>query len=185
MDRRTFIRTGVFGGTALALAGYMTKDTFWGKGSQNAVRGDYHYHFLTETDRVMLGALIAVILDGALTEKQDLRAEQTELVCRNLDNAVASFLPGVQAEVRQLFSLMTLAPTRKMVIGVWAPWEKAAIEDISAFLDRWRFSSIALFQSGYDALTQLIMGSFYGTSHGWEVAGYPGPPALNQAGGAP
>ncbi len=45
-----------------------------------------------------------------------------------------------------------------------------------AFLERWRWSRIALLQSGYFALHDLVLGAWYANESAWGMLGYAGPP---------
>jgi hypothetical protein len=84
----------------------------------------------------------------------------------------------VQAEIRQLFGLLEFPVTRALAAGVWSAWDAAAPQQIAGFLTRWRYSGIALFRSGYQALHQLVMASWYGNAASWPRIGYPGPPRV-------
>lgn len=181
LSRRTFIRTGIAGGVLLSISGWVTKGVFWGEGARIAETPDHKYHFLTNTDRRLLQRLTPVILAGALPTAAEQRDQAIEEVIRAWDGAVSYFLPAVQAEVRQLMSLLELAPTRIGAAGLWSSWSGASDDEIAAFLERWRDSRMELFQSAYDALVQLTMGSWYGNPSAWEGIGYPGPPPINQS----
>jgi hypothetical protein len=84
----------------------------------------------------------------------------------------------VRKEIEQLFALLSFAPTRAVVAGVWSPWPDAAPASIGAFLDRWRDSRFALLRSAYGALHQLVFAAWYGNLSAWPAIGYPGPPSL-------
>ncbi len=49
---------------------------------------------------------------------------------------------------------------------------------MSAFLARWRDHRVALLQSGYQALHDLVAGAWYSDPSAWPAIGYPGPIAL-------
>ncbi|HLX25939.1 MAG TPA: hypothetical protein VKR05_03040, partial [Candidatus Cybelea sp.] len=87
--------------------------------------------------------------------------------------------PSVQGEVSQLFSLLGFPLTRGFAAGLWGGWDSLSAVEIGAFLTRWRFSSVTLFRSGYQALHQLLFASWFGNTMSWAAIGYPGPPAVN------
>jgi hypothetical protein len=94
---------------------------------------------------------------------------------RGVEVAIAGLPPAVQREVQQLFGLLELPLTRRVVAGV-GPWERASDGEIAAFLERWRTSNVLLLRSGYAALHQLVMAGWYGNDEAWRRIGYPGPP---------
>jgi len=93
---------------------------------------------------------------------------------------VAQLSPAAQREVGELLSLLTLAPTRGLATGVWSDWAEASVQDVTAFLERWRHSRIGLLQSGYHALHDLVLGAWYADPQSWPSIGYAGPPALGR-----
>ena len=100
-----------------------------------------------------------------------------ELVA-GVEQAIAGLPPAVRKEVDQLFALLSFAPTRALIAGVWSPWHEASPASIGAFFDRWRDSRLALLRSAYGALHQLVFAAWYGNSNAWPAIGYAGPPSL-------
>lgn len=179
MTRRQLLKTGVAGGALLAIAGFTTKGTFWGAGSRRLRDGAFQYQFLTAADRTVLQAIVPVILTDVFTDHEGDAAVLLEETIRGVDIAISGFYPAVQAELRQLFSLLTLPPGRMLVAGVWRHWTRAGKESIESFLNSWRTSRFNLFQTGYDALQQLVAAAWYGNPKSWQQLGYPGPPNLS------
>jgi hypothetical protein len=95
-----------------------------------------------------------------------------------IEQAVAGLAPNTRKEVDELFSLLTIAPVRRLLAGVSAPWAEAPPTEIAAFLERWRFSRFVLLQSAYAALHDLVLGAWYARPDTWEAIGYPGPPEV-------
>ena len=93
---------------------------------------------------------------------------------------MSGLAPAAQEELAQLFSLLSLPPTRIALAGVTTPWADASPEAIAAFLDRWRTNGWTLLRSAYDALHQLVLAAWYGNPHAWPAIGYPGPPAIGR-----
>ena len=173
--RRELIVTGSAGIALLALANCAQP-----KSPPDGRFGDpqYGYGFLNAADRTIVAAVAAAMLRGALSANlADARAALID-VNRGVDAAVLGLPPNVRDEIRELFGLLAFPPARALAAGVWRSWETADPAVVAAFLERWRFSGIALFRSGYQALHQLIMASWYGQAQSWPRIGYPGPPGL-------
>jgi len=84
----------------------------------------------------------------------------------------------VRAEVNDLFRLLDIRIARQLLTGVAAPWRDADPAAVHAFLERWRWSRIALLQSGYFALHDLVLGAWYANESAWGMLGYAGPPRV-------
>lgn len=174
-NRRELIVTGSAGIALLALANCAKPKT-----PHNGRFGDpqHRYGFLNAADREIVAAVAAAMLSGALPANPvEARAALLDVV-RGVDTAVLGLPPNVRGEVRELFGLLAFPPARALAAGVWSPWDSAGPTAVAAFLERWRFSGVALFRSGYQALHQLILASWYGQAQSWPRIGYPGPPAL-------
>jgi hypothetical protein len=173
MTRRRLIRTGLGGLALLAFAGCARNSASVGPLDD----AEYPYRALSSRDRNMIASVAAAMLDGALPGAA--RGAALVEVVRGVDVAVAGLPDDARAELAQLFNLLGFSVTRGLVAGIWRPWSDAALSDVAAFLARWRGSSYSLFRSGYQALHQLVMASWYGNSVSWGRIGYPGPPNLN------
>ena len=179
ITRRKMLKTGIAGAALLTVAGLTTRGTFWGAGSRRLISKDFSYRFLTKSDRRVLMAVVPVILDDALQEAQGDPEVLLEETIRRFDAAVSGLYPSVQNELRQLFSLLTLPPSRMLVAGVWSSWANASSTAVYEFLSGWRNSRFDLLKSGYDALQQLSVAAWYGNPKAWPDIGYPGPPVLS------
>ncbi len=168
-SRRQFLKVGIAGALALG-AVRVAYGPF--NGRDVPLPDGYPFLFLSPTDRAILTAIAPVILDGGLP------SHAVEDVVRGVDVAIAGLPPQVQGEVAQLFALLGLPVTRRLVAGVWSNWQEARPEDVAAFLQRWRFSSIAMLRSAYQALHRLVAAAWYGNPESWQAIGYPGPPPL-------
>ncbi|HSK41906.1 MAG TPA: hypothetical protein VK943_19225, partial [Arenibaculum sp.] len=78
----------------------------------------------------------------------------------------------------QLLSLLSFAPARIALAGVWSDWEHAGTADVSAFLRRWRDSRFAHLRAGHSALRDLAIAAWYANPDAWPAIGYPGPPEM-------
>jgi hypothetical protein len=170
MTRRTLLKAGVAGVAALVLLRWLYTTT----SSPPQRTGD---EALDSDARAIFTAVIPVILDGALSdgpEAPKARAEALDAVAQ----AIAGLQPAVRRELHQLFALLSFAPTRCLLAGIWSPWSEASRESIAAFLTRWRDSRFALLRSAYEALHQIVLGAWYGNPRSWPAIGYAGPPSL-------
>jgi hypothetical protein len=126
----------------------------------------------------IVGALAPVVLAGTLPAAPDARAGSIREVVEAFDRAVSGLAPAVQKEIADLFGLLGFAPTRVLFTGITSAWEDAGEAEVRAFLERWRTSRFDLLRAGYQAITQLLVASWYGNPASWARIGYPGPPAL-------
>ena len=169
--RRTFLVVGLAGGATLA-ATYWLRRT---RGRDSVLPADASLAALDPAAPAIVAAIVSVMLDGALPA--DRHAAVTETVA-NVARAVSGLAPNAQKELGELFSLLSLPPTRIALAGVMTPWADASPEAVAAFLERWRTSRWMLLRSAYDALHQLVLAAWYGNPRAWPSIGYPGPPVL-------
>ena len=157
--RREFLKTGAAGALLLNVAACSRPSA---NGGQTAV----------------LTALIPVVLEGALPAKGEARSVLIMRTVTGIENAVAGLSPATQKEIGELFDLLSFAPTRMLVAGVWTPWPEATPEAIGKFLENWRNSRFDLLKSGYAALRDLIFAAWYARPDTWTAIAYPGPPKV-------
>ncbi|HEY1438495.1 MAG TPA: hypothetical protein VGG82_13460 [Casimicrobiaceae bacterium] len=169
--RRTLLKAGIAGGVVLALARWIVA-SYSPRESPEATGSALDY-----SSRAIIAAIVPVLLEGALPDP-DTSVEARAEVVAGVDRAVAGLPPGSRKELEQLFALLSFAPTRCLVAGVWSSWPDASRESVAAFLVAWRDSRFTLLRSGYGALRQLILAAWYGNTRSWPAIGYPGPPSL-------
>ncbi|MFP3977064.1 hypothetical protein [Marinobacter sp. KMM 10035] len=183
LDRRSFLRTGLGGALFLGsvsvtagLSGCATAPA--GRLGAVATRMDarYQFQFLSADDIELLEALLPAILGSALPEQANNRRIAIAGTVERIDMGIHKFGPANQKELRQLFDLLNFGLTRVTIARVWPAWRDATTEQADAFLQRWRSSSIGLFNNGYMALTKISNVAFYGYQENWQLSGYPGPP---------
>ena len=170
ISRRTFITTGVLGAAALATA-------HWLRGP-HAPAGDASLRALDADAQAIMGAIVPVLLAGALPVAAEARRRAIAETVRGIDVAVAGLSLNAQDELRQLFALLALPPARLAIARVSEPWNQASDADVRACLDRFRGSSLTLLRSAYGALHQLTFAAWYGNPASWLRIGYSGPPEL-------
>jgi hypothetical protein len=173
LTRRQLLKTGVAGVAVLGLArlgyGPIRPDPLF------TVDGA-PFKVLDAESRTALAAIARVMLKGALPRHGDELQAALGRAVHGCDIAISG-LPGtVQDEVKQLLTLLNGRMTRRWLVGVTSSWEEADDAEIAHFLSRWRFSSLLLLRSGYQALHQIIFAAWYGNPDSWAAIGYPGPP---------
>jgi len=178
LTRRQLLKTGVAGvallGAARLVYGPITPDPRFDSGA-GALR------VLDPKSATALAAIARVMLHGALPRDDAARHEALQQAVRGCDIAISG-LPGtVQDEVKQLLTLLNSRLSRRWLVGVTSPWEEASDEQIAHFLSRWRYSSLLLMRSGYQALHQIIFAAWYGSPTAWPAIGYDGPPEFMKA----
>jgi len=157
--RREFLKTGVAGALLLNVAGCSRAPGDGGRA-------------------VVLAALIPVFLEGALPAGDETRSELIARTIAGVEKAIAGLSLSTQKEVGELFDLLSFAPTRMIVAGIWSPWPEATPQAIGEFLESWRHSRFDLLKSGYAALHDLIFGAWYARPDTWAAIHYPGPPKV-------
>ncbi len=182
-ERRRFLKTGL-GGTLLlttvsvtaGLSGCASAPA--GRVGSVATRPDasYQFRFLTRDDIQLFEALLPAIIGPGLPEQPQIRRMMIAGTVERIDAGIHQFGPANQKELRQLFDLLNFGLTRVTIAGVWSSWPKVTTAQADAFLERWRTSSIGLFNNGYIALTKISNVAFYGHRNHWHLSGYPGPP---------
>ncbi|GAA3949489.1 hypothetical protein [Allohahella marinimesophila] len=115
---------------------------------------------------------------AVLPELEQPDAETMDNHLRQVDTAFVAFGPVTQNEFAALLSLLTWAPTRMGVAGVWSDWETASPAEVDGFLSDWRNSSSTLLNAGYNGIVKIISTSYYGQPENFAKSGYPGPPAF-------
>jgi hypothetical protein len=175
LTRRQMIETGAAGAIVLALTSCARSKA---PAAPPFDDPSYRYRVLGGGTRGLIAAVAGAMLAGALPG--DAAGHQTALVqtVRGVDVAVSGLPPSVIDELQQLFGFLEFPLTRALAAGVWSSWSDAGARDVTKFLARWRFSGVALFRSGYQALHQLVMAAWYGNAASWARIGYPGPPVI-------
>lgn len=168
LTRRRFLQVGLAGAAVLATVRLLERP----QAPPTAHR------VLDHGTAALVGALAAVVLDGALPTEPAMRAGAVSEVVDAFDRAISGLAPAVRDEIGQLLGTLRLRPTRWALAGLWDPVEESSAAGIAAFLMRWRESRFDLLRAGYQALTQLIHAAWYDNPRAWPAIGYPGPPAL-------
>jgi hypothetical protein len=171
-DRRSFLKLGLAGTVALGTVSLGASLAGCHRTEEASAAG---YGALRDADVVLLHALVPVILAGALPNEPSGREAQIVQVLMRVDYALQRVGSPTLKEIRKLFDLLSFPITRRLVAGVPVKWQDASAEQIEAFLQRWRGSSVGAFNAGYRALTKLITVTYFQIPVTWPQSGYPGP----------
>lgn len=165
-SRRSFLKVGLIGAVTLASAGAIYR-LMRPLSTPN--------RFVLDSDAAaVLASIIPVMLKGTI----GITPQAVSQASSRVVTAVAGLPLATQKEISDLFSLLTLGATRRLLAGVPDQWPQARIEDVEAFLQSWRSHRLTMLQSAYAALHDLILGSWYSDERNWPAIGYPGPLAV-------
>jgi hypothetical protein len=168
MNRRTFIRRGLFGGLLLAVGGSIGL-VAWP--SDLRVRARRPLRALDERQFAVLAAVAArmVVAPGA----------DAVGIAERVDAQMATAPAEVRADFGKLLLLFENALAGFVLDGRARPFTRlgsAAQDDVLA---DWRDSRLALRRSGFSALRKLTQAAHYAAPEAWADVGYPGPPQLS------
>jgi len=175
LNRRQFLKTGLLGGAVLSTLhlGACTSQalkTPLNRHSQSP------YAFLTKADAIMLSALFPVMIaDNWPDAAADKRQAEADTLQR-IDAFLIRLGAFNQNEIRQLFDLLQMRVARGLATGIWRDWENTDSQQIEQFLQGWKHSSISLFNSGYNGLSDIICFAWYSHPEHTRTFGYSGPP---------
>ncbi|MBL8517965.1 MAG: hypothetical protein JNM76_13465 [Betaproteobacteria bacterium] len=163
LSRRRFLQVGVTGAVVLGAAAWLNHEP------DTPAQG---LRALSRREAELIRALAPVILAGMIPT--DATARQTALneVVEAFDRGLAGMSLAVQGEVKQLLGLLTFAPSRALVAGVWTSWPEASESEVAAFLMKWQSSRFVLLRAGYQAMKQLMQACWFGNPLAWPAMGY-------------
>lgn len=167
VNRRTFLTVGGLGALALAAGGGLYRYTH--------PPGPLQRFVLDGEAKAALDAIIPAMLAGVLPPEAKALAAAVGATTARVHQAILGLPLNAQKEVQDLFGLLALAPARRMLTGVAGGWARATDEQVSVFLQEWRFHRLAMLQTAYHALHDLIIGAWYADPSSWNAIGYPGP----------
>jgi hypothetical protein len=172
-SRRQVLRTGLLG--ALALWGGGLTDGWLPSRAWAADEGA-GLTFFRAKDLAMVRAVMASFLDWALPSAPAARQEALKGAVGAADRYFSTFTPAVQAEYRQAFDLLGLAPVRWLG-GLWSAWDAAPAASVNAYLEGLRTGRLGLSRQLFLLLEGVAVAGWYSQPASWVALGYPGPPA--------
>ncbi len=169
-SRRRFLRVGLAGTAILATVGITSGVVGFKRVSGQATAEGFH--FLRPTDVELFTALVPAILGTALPAKNPQLIHEVVL---RIDDTCKRLGSPNQKELGQLLDLLSFSPTRRLAAGIKKSWPDTSQEDAEAFLERWRNSSVGLFNAAYRVLTKLVANAYFAMPESFAASGYPGP----------
>lgn len=163
-SRRSFLKTGIFGAAALSVAsslsvlsGCASKPGHYPlNDSDQAV-----FRFLNKEDVSMVAALLPVIAGSSWPAVPEQQRAAVERTLPRIDLFLFRLGDFNRKEIRQLFDLLHMRVTRGLTTGVWQDWSEASEQDVAAFMESWKHSSLALFNNAHNAFTDIIGFAWY------------------------
>ena len=125
--------------------------------------------------KAALDAMVPAMLAGVLPPEPAARASAIAATTERVHQAIRGLPLGAQKEVQDLFGLLALAPARRALTGISGGWANASAAQVASFLQEWRFHRLAMLQTAYHALHDLVIGSWYADPSSWSAIDYPGP----------
>jgi hypothetical protein len=125
--------------------------------------------------RAALHAVVPAILAGVLPTEPAARAQAITATTERVNQTILGLPLATQKEIQDLFGLLALAPARRLLTGIPHGWLEAKDAEVGAWLQDWRTHRIALLRTAYQALHDLVLGSWYSDAANWAAIGYPGP----------
>lgn len=176
LDRRRFLKRGLFGG-ALLLAGGSLPFVFRTTRRDWAPRGPLR--LLSADEYAVLGAVAARIVPGDGADARWPRADALDCAGK-IDALMATVHPDVGHDFRRLLRLIESGVLGAVIAGSPRPFTRASAAQQDARLEAWRRSRLALLRSGYQAVKRLCHATYYSSPEVYELIGYPGPPLVPQ-----
>jgi hypothetical protein len=166
VNRRTFLRRGLFGGAVLALgAGGLA--LYPGRRVASTTRA------LRVLDEERFQVLAAVAARVVLAPGADPVA-----IAHGVDEALSRAVPEAQSDMKNLLGLFENALPGLLFDGRFSPFTRLQGAAQDRVLEAWRDSRLIVRRSGYHALRRLCLGVYYGDPLAWPSIHYGGPPDL-------
>jgi hypothetical protein len=176
-DRRRLLKRGLLGGALLLIGGL-------GGALPLALRSTlvrrppaHKLKLLTADEHAILAAVAARLVPGDGAGAAWPTADALDCAGK-VDRLMATTLPGVGAEFRQLLHLFESALFGLVLAGSPTPFTRCSPAAQDARLETWRHSRVALLRSGYQALKRLTQATYYSSPEVYALIGYPGPPEV-------
>lgn len=161
MQRRQFLLWALGGTSALALGVSLYEEEEIANLSEHEKPHD-----------LLLGALIPVLLEGALPE---INKHRTSAINRTLDavNQTLKWLPKAQRqELEQLLDILENRFGLLLLSGSMTPLMLRSPNELVEMLESWRSSWMELLQQAYLGLRELLMASYYACPEHWDRLNY-------------
>jgi hypothetical protein len=167
MDRRTFIRRGLWGGLLLAVGGAIGHGAW---PTERRYKPRKPPRAIDERQFAVLAAIASrtVIAPGA----------DPITIAERVDAQMANEPPEIRGDFGKLLMLFDNALAGLVFDGRPKPFTHLSPEAQDAVLANWSESRLAIRRSGYATLRKLTQAVHYAAPEAWADTGYPGPPQL-------
>lgn len=168
LDRREFLRAGIFG-SALLAGGAGVASLSGCSSPSTPAEGFMH---LRAADIEMLTPLIPVVLAGALANGND----DIPRALQRLDALIDDVNPGNRGPLFQLYDVLQLGAFRWWTMGSWSHPNTLSDEHIDVGLGSWSRKQNSFARLAFNGLTQPLTMAWYTDPEVARSTGYPGPP---------
>jgi hypothetical protein len=172
--RRRLLKRGLVGGALLLIGGALPlalRSTLARRRPRRPLR------LLTDDEHAIFAAVAARVAPGDGAGPAWPTADALDCAGK-VDALMATTLPEVGAEFRQLLRLFESAVFGLLVTGSPTPFTRLSTAAQDARLEAWRHSRVALLRSGYQAMKRLAHATYYSSPEVYALIGYPGPPEV-------
>jgi len=167
MNRRTFIRRGLWGGLLLAVGGAV------GLGAWPSARKYAPRNQLRALDARQFTVLAAVASRTVTAPGAD-----PIVIAERVDAQMALAPPEARRDFGRLLLLFENALAGLLFDGRARPFTRLSPDAQDRVLAAWRDSRLAVRRTGYGALRKLTQAAWWAAPEAWPDTGYPGPPTL-------
>ncbi|HEX4456913.1 MAG TPA: hypothetical protein VIA18_03040 [Polyangia bacterium] len=167
MNRRTFVKRGLWGGFLLTAGGALGLDLWPTAMMRRPTRA------LQVLDARQFAIMAAVAARTVVAPN----ADPVEIAHR-CDERLAISYPEVRHDIGRLLLLLENGLAGLLLDGRARPFTRLSPEAQDAALLDWRDSKLALRRGGYVALRKLTQAMWYAAPPAWPEIGYPGPPTF-------
>jgi hypothetical protein len=168
LDRREFLRAGMFG--SALLAGGATVASLSGCSSVDGPAEGYLH--LRRGDVEILSLLAPVVLAGAMTDEH----HDVPKVLKRLDALFDGVLPRNRAPLFELYDVLQLGAFRWWATDTWTHPSKLSREQLDVALGNWSRKQNSFVRLAFNGLCQPLTMAWYTDPDNARSTGYPGPP---------
>lgn len=165
MQRRSWLRLGLFSASVMALGG----------GALALLESGQRVERLSPAGRAVFTGVGQALLDGSLPARGSERETALDGLLDRIDVLLSGLPQHAQAELSQLLLILDSSVGRRALAGLSDDWSIASIADIQAALQSMRTSGISLRRQAYQALHDITGSAYFSDSSTWAFLGYPGP----------
>lgn len=164
MQRRSFLKRGLFGGALLVVASAGGLALLPG---DRSVKPPGPLFSLSETSFPVLAAVAARVLAGTTASPVH--------IALAVDAALRSAPPETRKDLDAALKLLENALPSLLLRGSPTPFTELDEARQDAALAGWRASRLVILRSAYQGLRKLCLAAHYATPAGWPETGFPGP----------